>query len=139
MLRSLRSTSAARAALVRLHSTGSKLGTTRFLNAFMTETEKGPLQLTESHCCYLFPCYYVGITTQLTEALNPTALEAINESHLHAHHAAMKGVTEKETHFRRSMMQRHRMIYKLLGEEFGQGLHALSLKTKTIAELDKSK
>ncbi|OAD65630.1 hypothetical protein PHYBLDRAFT_120045, partial [Phycomyces blakesleeanus NRRL 1555(-)] len=86
---------------------------------------------------------------QLTEALNPTAFEAINESHLHSHHAAMKGVTEKETHFRvtvvseefagKSMMQRHRMIYKLLGEEFGQGLHALSLKTKTMAELEKSK
>ncbi|KAL0087151.1 hypothetical protein F4703DRAFT_1736264 [Phycomyces blakesleeanus] len=126
MLRSLTSQlSTARTSFVRLHSTGSKPRTTRFLNDFMTEAEKGPLQL--------------NIVFFLTEALNPTAFEAINESHLHSHHAAMKGVTEKETHFRRSMMQRHRMIYKLLGEEFGQGLHALSLKTKTMAELEKSK
>ncbi len=31
-------------------------------------------------------------------------------------------------------MQRHRMIYSTLSEEFAQGLHALSLKTKTEAE-----
>ncbi|KAL0076394.1 bola protein [Phycomyces blakesleeanus] len=125
MLRSLTSQlPTARTSFVRLHSTGSKPRTTRFLNDFMTEAEKGPLQL--------------SMESKLTEALNPTAFEAINESHLHSHHAAMKGVTEKETHFR-SMMQRHRMIYKLLGEEFGQGLHALSLKTKTMAELEKSK
>lgn len=33
-----------------------------------------------------------------------------------------------------STMQRHRMIYSALSEEFAQGLHALSLKTKTEAE-----
>lgn len=31
-------------------------------------------------------------------------------------------------------IQRHRMIYNLLSEEMDEGLHALSLKTKTIQE-----
>jgi hypothetical protein len=33
---------------------------------------------------------------QLTEALNPTTLEIHNDSHLHAHHKAMQGVTSRE-------------------------------------------
>lgn len=35
-------------------------------------------------------------------------------------------------------MQRHRMIYSALSEELSQGLHALSLKTKTPEELRNS-
>lgn len=31
-------------------------------------------------------------------------------------------------------MQRHRMVYSALSDEFTQGLHALTLKTKTEAE-----
>lgn len=37
------------------------------------------------------------------------------------------------------MMQRHRMIYAALSEELKNGLHALSLNTKTEAELLKAK
>lgn len=37
-----------------------------------------------------------------------------------------------------SMMQRHRMIYGALSEEMQQGLHALSLKTKTPEEASKA-
>ncbi|KAG2197233.1 hypothetical protein INT47_003608 [Mucor saturninus] len=113
---------------VRFHST------TPFLNTFMSSNEKGPLQLV--------------IESKLTEALDPTVLETINESHKHAHHEAMKGVTNKETHFRvtvvsdafkgKSLMQRHRLIYGLLDDELkNKGLHALTLKTKTQAELEK--
>ncbi|CCM01474.1 uncharacterized protein FIBRA_03528 [Fibroporia radiculosa] len=39
----------------------------------------------------------------------------------------------------KTTMQRHRMIYSALAEEFSQGLHALSLKTKTPEEFEKSK
>ncbi|CAO3612845.1 unnamed protein product [Mucor hiemalis] len=96
---------------------------THFLNEFMTSKEKGPVQLA-------------------------IEFKTINESHLHAHHAAMKGNTNKETHFRvtvvsedfkgKSLMQRHRLIYGLLDDELkNQGLHALTLKTKTQAELEK--
>ncbi|KAI8341692.1 bola-like protein-domain-containing protein [Chlamydoabsidia padenii] len=101
----------------------------------MTSKEKGPVQL--------------SIEQKVTEALEPSLLETVNESHLHAHHSAMKGVTNKETHFKltvvsekfqgKTLMQRHRMIYGLLGDELQQGLHALTLKTKTQSELDNIK
>lgn len=35
-------------------------------------------------------------------------------------------------------MQRHRMIYSALANEMAEGLHALSLKTKTPAEVSKN-
>ncbi|CAO3659001.1 unnamed protein product [Rhizopus stolonifer] len=100
----------------------------------MTTQEKGPIQL--------------SIETKVSEALNPSALELVNESHLHAHHDAMKGVTNKETHFKitvvseefqgKSLMQRHCLIYKLLNDELqNKGLHALSIKAKTKAESEK--
>ncbi|KAI8338185.1 hypothetical protein BC941DRAFT_351888 [Chlamydoabsidia padenii] len=104
----------------RLYSTQS-----RFLNDFMATKEKGPVQLSIEH--------------KVMEALEPTVMETVNESHLHAHHSAMKGNTNKETHFNHTLMQRHRMIYGLLGEELQQGLHALTLKTKTQNELDSKK
>ncbi|KAI8376433.1 bola protein [Radiomyces spectabilis] len=119
--------------LVRLHS--SAAASSQFLNNFMSSTEKGPVQ--------------TAIEQKITDALQPSVLQTINESHLHAHHVAMKGNTNKETHFRvtvvseqfqgKSLMQRHRMIYGLLSDELNQGLHALSLKTKTPAELEKAK
>lgn len=83
---------------------------------------------------------------QLTTTLSPTTLEIHNDSHLHAHHAAMRGSTSPETHFRVTVtsaqfagkMQpaRHRMVYALLKEEMAQqgGIHALQLKTRTAEE-----
>lgn len=42
-----------------------------------------------------------AIRTKLTAALSPRTLEIYNDSHKHAHHSAMRGVTDKkETHFR---------------------------------------
>lgn len=35
-------------------------------------------------------------------------------------------------------MQRHRLIYSVLSEELANGVHALSLKTKTPEEVDKA-
>ncbi|CAG8469393.1 7177_t:CDS:2 [Funneliformis caledonium] len=88
---------------------------------------------------------YQSIQKKLTEALSPTSLEIINESHLHAHHQAMKDVTSKETHFcvsvvsdqfeGKNLMQRHRLIYGLLNEELKTGVHALSIKAKTPKEI----
>ncbi|KAI9488771.1 bola-like protein-domain-containing protein [Zychaea mexicana] len=85
---------------------------------------------------------------KITEALEPSTLEIVNESHLHAHHAAMRGNTNPETHFRitivsenfagKTMMQRHRLVYGLLNEELQNGIHALSLKTKTKEEMEKA-
>lgn len=35
------------------------------------------------------------------------------------------------------LVQRHKLVYSLLGEELDGGLHALALRTKTPAEMDK--
>lgn len=37
---------------------------------------------------------------KINEAFAPASLEIFNDSHLHAHHKAMEGVTSRETHFR---------------------------------------
>ncbi|KAG0295534.1 hypothetical protein BGZ98_001362 [Dissophora globulifera] len=86
-----------------------------------------------------------SIRSTLTDLLDPKSLEIINDSAKHAHHSAMRGVSSKETHFRvnvvseafsgKSTMQRHRLIYGALKKDFDEGLHALSLNTKTPAEV----
>ncbi|TPX55010.1 hypothetical protein SeMB42_g00041 [Synchytrium endobioticum] len=90
---------------------------------------------------------YTAIHTKITDKLQPTVLDIIDDSHLHASHAAMRaeGNKHKETHFRvtvvsdsfhgKPIVARHRMIYDLLSDEFKVGgLHALSLNTKTPSE-----
>ncbi|KAK6521044.1 hypothetical protein TWF506_001277 [Arthrobotrys conoides] len=86
------------------------------------------------------------IRRKITETLNPIALQIYNDSHKHAHHAPMQGVTSKETHFRleivseafekQTQMVRHRSIYALLKDEMSEegGIHALQLKTRTPKE-----
>ncbi|EGX43358.1 hypothetical protein AOL_s00215g94 [Orbilia oligospora ATCC 24927] len=86
------------------------------------------------------------IRRKITETLNPIALQIYNDSHKHAHHAPMQGVTSKETHFRleivseafekQTQMARHRSIYALLKDEMNEegGIHALQLKTRTPKE-----
>jgi stress-induced morphogen len=83
---------------------------------------------------------------QLTAELRPTKLEIHNDSHLHAHHAAMADSASRETHFRlvitseafKSKMQpaRHRIVYGLLKDEMAKdgGIHALQLRTMTPEE-----
>ena len=73
-------------------------------------------------------------------------LEIHNDSHLHAHHQAMRGSTSRETHFRlvvtseafksKPQPARHRMIYSILSEELQkeEGVHALQMKTRTPEE-----
>lgn len=76
-----------------------------------------------------------AITNKLTEALEPLALNVIDESHLHAGHGHHR--PEGETHFRvevvsaafngKSRVARHRMINELLSEELTGGVHALAI------------
>ncbi|KAK3907033.1 bola-like protein-domain-containing protein [Staphylotrichum tortipilum] len=87
-----------------------------------------------------------AIKQKITAELQPSTLEIYNDSHLHAHHKAMQGVTSRETHFRlvitseafQSKMQpaRHRLVYNLLKDELAQegGIHALQLRTMTPEE-----
>ncbi|KAG2218482.1 hypothetical protein INT45_011663 [Circinella minor] len=106
---------------------------TPFLKDFITSEQKGPVE--------------TSMESKLIEEFNPSTLHIVNESHMHAHHAAMEGNTNKETHFRitlvteqfdgKSLMQRHRAVYKLLQQEIDEGVHALTLRTKTQAEIEK--
>lgn len=88
----------------------------------------------------------IAIREKLTEKLNPSVLEVINDSHLHAGHSAMRAIGGGggETHFTvnvvsaefegKKQMQRHRLIYSTLKAELDAGLHALIIKAKTPLE-----
>ncbi|KAK3949132.1 bola domain-protein [Pseudoneurospora amorphoporcata] len=90
-----------------------------------------------------------AIREKITANLQPRTLQIHNDSHLHAHHSAMRGVTSRETHFRvimssdafKGKMQpaRHRLVYGLLKDEMAKegGIHALQLRTMTLEEEDK--
>ncbi|KAJ7594011.1 bola-like protein-domain-containing protein [Mycena floridula] len=89
-----------------------------------------------------------SIREKLSTLLSPVSLKISNDSWQHRHHMAMQDVADKaETHFsvqivsevfrQKTTMQRHRLIYSALSDEFSQGLHALSLKTKTPEEAEK--
>uniref|UniRef100_A0A0W0F0G3 Bola-like protein n=1 Tax=Moniliophthora roreri TaxID=221103 RepID=A0A0W0F0G3_MONRR len=97
---------------------------------------------------------FISIRQKLSTTLRPAELSIVNDSWRvaatqHRHHAAMRaqGGSNGETHFSinvvseafegKTTIQRHRMIYDILAEELQQGLHSLSLKTKTPVELQK--
>ncbi|KAG8955971.1 hypothetical protein FRC04_006419 [Tulasnella sp. 424] len=98
-----------------------------------TASEAGPIE--------------TSIRNKLTDLLKPSELKITNDSWQHRHHAAMKAIGggDGETHFSvevvsdeftgKRTMQRHRMIYGALADEFNTGLHALSLNTKTPSEV----
>ena len=79
-------------------------------------------------------------------------LSIVNDSHKHAHHAAMKAdpdaAARGETHFEVTivsdqfdgmpLIDRHRMVNECLKDEFEHsGLHALSIKAKTPKQWNK--
>lgn len=69
-------------------------------------------------------------------ALEPTRLDVVNESHLHAGHAGSPGTGE--SHFRllvvsglfegRSRLERHRMVNEALVDFLKNKIHALAIK-----------
>ncbi|MFB2550377.1 BolA family protein [Ensifer soli] len=77
------------------------------------------------------------IEARLRDALRPSALAVINESHLHAGHQPHYDGTG-ETHMRvrieaeafsgMSRIARHRAVNDLLEAEFDAGLHALAVE-----------
>jgi BolA protein len=74
----------------------------------------------------------------LDEALRPSALDVVDESHLHAGHGGW--TPGGETHFRvrvtaqafngRSRLDRHRTVNALLAEQLRGGVHALAIEAK---------
>lgn len=81
------------------------------------------------------------IETRLADALAPSRLSVVDESHLHAGHAGWR--EGGETHFRievvsaafsgKSRVERHRMVNAALQEAFDRGLHALAIKAEAPA------
>lgn len=82
------------------------------------------------------------IKSKLTAALQPTAMEVIDESHLHAGHA---GAQSGKGHFRvhivsdaftgKKLLQRHRLVYDALGDLMETSIHALSIHAHSPDEV----
>ncbi len=83
------------------------------------------------------------IRDKISAGLAPEHLEIVDESHLHAGHAGAR--PGGDSHFRvtivsrafkgLSRVERQRRVNALLAEEFADGLHALSLVTRTPEEV----
>ena len=75
------------------------------------------------------------IRARLTQAFAPTALEVLDEGHLHIGHAA-----EGTGHFRvrvasaafagKTRVQQHRLVYDALGDLMGHGIHSLAIEVR---------
>ncbi|MDV7341388.1 BolA family protein [Terasakiella sp. A23] len=84
---------------------------------------------------------------KLQDAFSPAKLVLEDESYMHAGHAGAN--PQGESHFSLlivsdvfdsvSRVQRQRMVYDVLAEELKERVHALSLKTLTQKEYNKSK
>lgn len=74
----------------------------------------------------------------LKDALAPTVIEIVDQSHLHAGHA---GAASGRGHFDLTLcaaafegktpIQRHRMVFEALGEMMQTDIHALSIRAET--------
>jgi len=81
------------------------------------------------------------IQSLLSSALNVTAIEVIDDSHLHAGHA---GARDGRGHFRVRIVasdfeglrpiQRHQLVYRSLGDMMQTDIHALSIAAFTPTE-----
>lgn len=84
-----------------------------------------------------------AIRERLTSQLNPSELDIIDESHLHAGHAgAASGaghfaVTIVADEFKgKSLIERHRAIYLAVDDLMKTEIHALSIKAITSDEAE---
>ena len=79
-----------------------------------------------------------SINHKLRDTFAPSALEVINESHLHAGHQGGAVDGTGETHFRvkitaqafdgMTRLQRHRAVNEILADELANGVHALAVE-----------
>lgn len=78
------------------------------------------------------------IEGKIRDALQPTHLEVVDESHMHnvpqGSQSHFKLVVISERFQGESLVKRHRMVNELLREAFQTGLHALALHTMTPEE-----
>lgn len=83
---------------------------------------------------------------KLMIALEPSRLDVVNESELHAGHRSSPGTGE--SHFRllivssrfegKSRLDRHRLVNDAVSAELEAGVHALAMKTLTPEEATKT-
>ena len=79
------------------------------------------------------------IKTKLSDSLNIHSIDIIDESYKHANHAQSSG-----GHFKvkivsddfndKSLIQRHRMVYDILGDMLKNEIHALSIDARALNE-----
>lgn len=82
------------------------------------------------------------IEQKLAAGLTPALLEVINESSMHSVPVG------SETHFKvvivsdafegKALVERHRLVYGVLGDEMRGGIHALAITSRTPAEWEKT-
>ena len=82
---------------------------------------------------------------ELLAALQPSALELVDDSH---HHAGHEGARDGRGHFSVDIVSpvfaglaplaRHRRVYVALGDQMQTDIHALSIRARTPAEADKA-
>jgi len=83
------------------------------------------------------------IRAALQAALQPTALEVVDDSHKHAGH---EGARDGRGHFTvrvvspafagKAPLARHRAVYAALGEMMQTDIHALAIEARTPDEVD---
>lgn len=78
------------------------------------------------------------IEAKLTDALSPTVLEVINESHMHrvepGSESHFKVVIVSEQFTGQRLLARHRQVNAVLADELAGAVHALALHTYTKTE-----
>ena len=81
------------------------------------------------------------IKSRITDALNPTELEVIDNSSAHAGHAGMQSggghyhvIVVAEAFAEKSLVQRHQLVYQALGDMMKQEIHALGIDASTPQE-----
>lgn len=84
----------------------------------------------------------VRIRDRITAALQPIALEVIDESHRHVGH---EGARDGRGHFRvrvvsaafigKPLIERHRLVFDAVGEMMRTDIHALAVEARAPAEM----
>jgi BolA protein len=82
------------------------------------------------------------IRRKLMVALEPTRLDVVNESHLHAGHRSSPGTGESHfsvlivsPHFAgKSRLTRHRLVNEVLGDELKGRIHAMAIRAYAPGE-----
>ena len=82
--------------------------------------------------------FQTRVESKLRERLSPTVLDVVNESSLHnvpvGSETHLKVVVVSAAFAGMSPLERHRLVYDTLSEEIREGLHALSVTSRSPEE-----